>query len=96
MTRQKFISRRVCGRNCILQIHNTYLIRLQVQRNAETMSNYVPHYQNVIVELRDEVSRLKTKINERNFRNETVVENPKAKQLKDRMIATFEERMKLR
>lgn len=60
------------------------------------MSNHVPHYQNLIAELRDEVVRLKTKIEEQSVSNAKPCKNFKAKQLKDEMISTFEERMKLR
>lgn len=69
---------------------------MQIQRNVITVSNHVPHYQSVIAELRDEVVRLKNKINEQSSTNKNPVKNFKAQQLKDEMISTFEERMKLR
>ncbi|XKL68625.1 hypothetical protein PGB90_006394 [Kerria lacca] len=70
-------------------------ISKQIRRNVN-VSCQVPLYQNLIVELRDEITRLKSKIKEENNGNKILNENDKAMQLKNEIIALFEEKMKLR
>ncbi|KAK7576361.1 hypothetical protein V9T40_012647 [Parthenolecanium corni] len=84
------------AKNTLIYATKAMGITKKIQRNVITVSNHVPHYQSVIAELRDEVVRLKNKINEQSSTNKNPVKNFKAQQLKDEMISTFEERMKLR
>lgn len=72
------------------------ILVFQIKRNVVSTNNHVPRYQNLITELRDEVTRLKDKIREQHGETSVPVENYKAKKLRDEMISIFEERMKLR
>ena len=80
----------------VILFNDIYL--LQVERNVLDVSYHVSQYRTIISELRDEITRLKSKMNEDRPRSGSTTNDKgeRLKLLRDQIVSTFREQMKLR
>lgn len=90
------------SRNTLLYADRANNISNKVERNVLDMSFHVNQYQNVISELREEISRLQTKMKEERPRSADINKldaqerSNEVKKLRDEIVETFKTQMKLR
>ena len=83
-------------------IDNKFLYSWQVRRNVMDVSYHIAQYTNIICELREEVKRLRVRLDAANKRpppdrhllHDTV--NPEVDRLKEQLLDVFKEQMELR
>ncbi|KAF5280510.1 hypothetical protein FQA39_LY18032 [Lamprigera yunnana] len=90
------------SRNTLIYADRANNISNKVERNIYDVSYHVTQYQTVITELRNEISRLQSKMSEERPRSaapvrlNTTERNNEVRQLREAIVATFKEQMKLR
>ncbi|KAB0793661.1 hypothetical protein PPYR_13281 [Photinus pyralis] len=90
------------SRNTLIYADRANNISNKVERNIYDVSYHVTQYQTVINELKNEISRLQTKMTEERPRSaapvrlNTMERNKEVRLLREQIVATFKEQMKLR
>ncbi|XP_021913192.1 kinesin-like protein KIF19 isoform X2 [Zootermopsis nevadensis] len=86
------------SRNTLLYADRAKNISTKVERNVLDVSYHVSQYRTIISELRDEISRLRSKMEEDRPRSGDASNNRggKLKLLREKIVSTFREQMRLR
>lgn len=95
------VSQKEESRNTLIYADRANHISNKVESNILDVSYHVTQYQTVINELRDEISRLRHKMQEERPRTaeikmNAVQRNNEVKNLREQIVGTFKEQMKLR
>ncbi|XP_069695410.1 kinesin-like protein KIF19 isoform X2 [Periplaneta americana] len=86
------------SRNTLLYADRAKNISNKVERNVLDVSYHVSQYRTIISELRDEIARLRAKMKEDRPRSGDALnkKGEQLKQLRDQIVSTFREQMRLR